>query len=60
MLPIGGLLIAIFAAWSMSRESSVDELGMGERFWYPVWRILVRYVTPVAVVIVFLRAISFI
>jgi len=56
MLPLGGLLIAIFAAWKMSRESSVDELAMGERFFYPVWRFLVRYITPVAVSIVFLNA----
>jgi NSS family neurotransmitter:Na+ symporter len=60
MLPLGGLLIAVFAAWKMSRESSADELGMGERFWYPLWRILVRYITPVAVTIVFLRAIGII
>ncbi len=58
MLPLGGLLIAIFAAWKMSRASSVDELGMGDRFFYPLWRFLVRYITPVAVVIVFLNAIS--
>jgi NSS family neurotransmitter:Na+ symporter len=58
MLPLGGLLIAIFAAWKMSRESTVDELGMGDRFFYPLWRVLVRYITPVAVIIVFLKAVS--
>jgi len=58
MLPLGGLLIAIFAAWKMSRASSVDELAMGERFFYPLWRFLVRYITPVAVIIVFLSAID--
>jgi len=58
MLPLGGLLIAIFAAWKMSRESTVDELGMGNRFFYPLWRFLVRYITPIAVIIVFLKAIS--
>jgi NSS family neurotransmitter:Na+ symporter len=58
MLPLGGLLIAIFAAWKMSRASSVDELAMGDRFFYPLWRFLVRYITPVAVIIVFLNAIG--
>jgi len=58
MLPLGGLLIAVFAAWLMSRDSSVDELGMGDGFFYRVWRFLVRYITPVAVSIVFLRAIG--
>ena len=58
MLPLGGLLIAIFAAWKMSRASTVDELAMGDRFFYPLWRFLVRYITPVAVIIVFLNAIG--
>lgn len=58
MLPLGGLLIAIFAAWKMSRESTVDELGMGDRFFYPLWRFLVRYITPIAVILVFLKAVS--
>ncbi|MCK5382738.1 MAG: sodium-dependent transporter [Gammaproteobacteria bacterium] len=58
MLPAGGLLIAIFAGWKMSRASSVDELAMGDRFFYPLWRFLVRYITPVAVIIVFLNAIG--
>jgi NSS family neurotransmitter:Na+ symporter len=60
MLPLGGLLIAVFAVWQMSRESTVNELEMGERFFYPLWRFLVRYITPIAVVIVFLNAIEII
>jgi NSS family neurotransmitter:Na+ symporter len=58
MLPLGGLLIAIFAAWKMSRASTIDELGMGNRFFYPLWRFLVRYITPIAVIIVFLSAVG--
>jgi NSS family neurotransmitter:Na+ symporter len=58
MLPLGGLLIAIFAGWKMSRAATVDELKMGDRFFYPLWRFLVRYITPIAVIIVFLNAIG--
>ena len=58
MLPLGGLLIAVFAAGKMRRESSVEELAMGDGFLYKLWRMLVRYITPVAVVIVFLHAIE--
>lgn len=60
MLPLGGLLIAIFAAWTMSRESTMEELAMGDRFFYPLWRFLVRYITPIGVGIVFVRAIGII
>ncbi len=58
MLPLGGLLIAIFAGRSLSRDSSVDEFNMGDGFFYKLWRVLIRYITPVAVVIVFLHAIG--
>jgi NSS family neurotransmitter:Na+ symporter len=60
MLPLGGLLIAIFAVWIMSREATRDELNMGEGPAYMLWRVLVRYITPLAVSIVFLRAIEII
>jgi NSS family neurotransmitter:Na+ symporter len=58
MLPLGGLLIAIFAGWIMRAEASRDELYLGEGLAYQTWRFLVRYVTPVAVTLVFLRAIE--
>jgi len=58
MLPLGGLMIAVFAGWFMSRASTVDELGMGDRAGYRLWRWVTRYITPVAVIIVFLRAIE--
>lgn len=58
MLPLGGLLIAIFAGRCMSRSSSVDEFSMGDGLIYKTWWLLIRYITPVAVVIVFLHAIG--
>jgi NSS family neurotransmitter:Na+ symporter len=57
MLPLGGLFIAIFAAWLMREASSRDELKT-YNWIYMGWRILLRYVTPVAVIIVFLKAVS--
>jgi NSS family neurotransmitter:Na+ symporter len=60
MLPLGGLLIAIFAAWKLHRESSIEELAMGDGLSYRLWLGLVRYITPVAVVIVFLNAVELI
>jgi NSS family neurotransmitter:Na+ symporter len=57
MLPMGGLFIAIFSAWLMREASSRDELKTSEII-YTSWRFLLRYVTPVAVIIVFLNAIG--
>jgi NSS family neurotransmitter:Na+ symporter len=59
MLPLGGLFIALFAGWVMSRASSQDEFGMNETG-YKLWWILIRYVSPVAVILVFLNAIGMI
>jgi NSS family neurotransmitter:Na+ symporter len=58
MLPLGGLFIAIFAAWIMGRQSTLDELEMGDHVGFQTWYFLVRFVTPVAVVVVFLKAIG--
>lgn len=59
MLPLGGLFIAIFAAWLMRETSTREELNTYS-FVYRVWRFLVRYITPIAVIIVFLKAVSII
>lgn len=56
MLPLGGVLIAIFAAWIMRRTSTRDELEMGDGPGFELWHFLVRFVAPLAVVVVFLSA----
>jgi NSS family neurotransmitter:Na+ symporter len=56
MLPVGGILVALFAGWIVKREVSETELEMGRA--YDFWRALVRYVAPIAVALVFLRAIG--
>lgn len=53
MLPLGGLMIALFAGWMMKRSSTVDELAMGDGLLYKGWRILIRYISPAAIIIVF-------
>ena len=58
LLPVGGLLVAIFAAWLMSRSSTVDELGIGDGPGYKAWRFAVRYIAPFGVIIIFLNAIG--
>ena len=57
MLPIGGLLIAIFSAWMMSKESARDELKLKEP-WFSLWQMTTRYISPAGVVLIFLHAIG--
>lgn len=57
MLPLGGVFITIFAAWVMCRNSSAEELG-GAGTIYKLWRILARFVAPLAILFVFLKAVG--
>ena len=58
MLPLGGILIALFAGWLMSAESTKAELHIANPTLYAAWQALVRYIAPVAVFIVLLNAIG--
>ena len=49
MLPLGGLLIAIFVGWAMPSPDCRDELGLADSLTYRLWRFLLRYLCPIAV-----------
>ncbi|MCL7928551.1 sodium-dependent transporter [Halomonas llamarensis] len=53
-MPLGGLLIALFAGWALTQSEVAKELG-GHDTWFRVWRFLVRFIAPAAVAFVFLR-----
>ena len=53
MLPLGGVLIALFAGWAVHETVSRQELNITPRL-FVVWRFLVRYISPAAVSIVLL------
>lgn len=55
LLPLGGLFIAIFAAWCLSERARREEIALGDSRAYYVWRFLLRYVTPFAVTVVLLN-----
>jgi neurotransmitter:Na+ symporter, NSS family len=54
MMPAGGLMVALIAGWALSREAACQELGLGDGLAFTLWRGLVRYVVPLAIVIIFL------
>jgi NSS family neurotransmitter:Na+ symporter len=57
MLPLGGLFIALFAAWVMKESSSREEMATFPLI-YKVWLFLVKFITPIAVIVVFLKAVG--
>jgi NSS family neurotransmitter:Na+ symporter len=56
MLPIGGLFIAIFAGWILTHGEKEAEIKRVENafHFYDIWHILIKYVTPIALIIVLL------
>lgn len=60
MLPLGGLFIALFVAWRIDPETRSHAFKSGSRwhFLYLGWLQLLRYLVPVAVVLVFLHLVG--
>ena len=52
MLPLGGLLIAIFAGWFVSKGTAKEELALGSEALFEVWHWLIRYLVPLAVLVI--------
>ena len=58
LLPLGGVLIAVFAGWVLPRAVTRDELGGADGAAYRLWRFLIRYVAPAAVALVLLNGVG--
>jgi NSS family neurotransmitter:Na+ symporter len=57
LLPTGALLIAVFTGWVLTRDERREEFSTGEISPLPFigWSFLIRFVSPVAVVLIFLH-----
>jgi NSS family neurotransmitter:Na+ symporter len=60
ILPLGGLLTAIFTGWVLTTRLARGEIEKGAvRFHlYPVWHFLIKYVSPILVSLVFINKIG--
>ena len=54
LLPLGGLLIAVFAGWAMHKSATRDELGTLTVLGYETWHFLIRFVVPLALAVIFI------
>ena len=54
MLPLGGLLMAIFVGFIVKRNVVKDELNMNSRV-FTFWRLIIRFVAPIAVTLIFIN-----
>ena len=53
MLPIGGLLYAVFIGWFLTKDMTLETLGMQDGPLYKTWRFLMRFAVPLAVIAIF-------
>ena len=57
LMPIGALLIAIFVGFKIPKQRLLEEIKHGSHIGkkiFAVWFLLIKYVAPVAIIIVFL------
>jgi NSS family neurotransmitter:Na+ symporter len=55
LLPIGGLLTAIFVGWRMKRELVVHEMQQDHPRLLAIWRWILRYISPIAVLAIIIN-----
>jgi neurotransmitter:Na+ symporter, NSS family len=55
-LPLGALLISIFAGYIMKKSVTYEELNVTSTT-YAIWHFIVRYLAPFAIIVIFINAI---
>lgn len=58
MLPLGGLLTAVFVGWALKETRVMKELAIDNQVLYIGWRISVRIVAPLAILMVLLGSLG--
>jgi NSS family neurotransmitter:Na+ symporter len=56
IMPIAGVLYAIFVGWWVSRDVSLSEIGLEDGAMFKLWMLLVRIIAPLAVAAVFVTS----
>jgi NSS family neurotransmitter:Na+ symporter len=57
LLPVGALLVAVFAGWVLTAAERKEQLSASEmsKFRFAAWSFLIRFLSPVAVLLIFLH-----
>ncbi|WP_026689679.1 sodium-dependent transporter [Alteribacter aurantiacus] len=57
-LPLGGLMIALFAGWGWKKAEVLEASNFGSSTLGAIWLFLLKFVAPVAILLVFLASIG--
>lgn len=58
IMPVGGLLMVVFAGWFMARASMRSELHTINDGQFAVWYTMARFICPIALILIFLSVIG--
>lgn len=53
LLPVGAFLTAVFIGWFATKDAIREEMGLPEGMAFTIWRLLIRFVVPAAVAVIF-------
>ena len=51
-MPLGALAVSLFAGFVLTKEDTAEELGMNPAL-HSLWKVIVRYFAPIAIVVIF-------
>ncbi len=57
-LPLGGLIIALFVGWSWKTVDALRESDFGQTTIGYIWLFILRFIAPIAILLIFLSAIG--
>tara|TARA_B100001057_G_scaffold435197_1_gene465369 strand:+ start:911 stop:2254 length:1344 start_codon:yes stop_codon:yes gene_type:complete len=57
LLPLGGMMIAIFVGWFMKKELITNEVGYINPIIYKLWRFFIKFIAPISVASIFISQI---
>jgi neurotransmitter:Na+ symporter, NSS family len=55
MLPVGGILIAIFTVWRLPQSTLLQELQIKDNAFFHAWRFVLRFIVPPTIAIIFIH-----
>jgi len=58
MMPLGGLGTVLFAGWVLKQGTQREAIGIASDRWFQIWRWVLRYPAPLAIMLVFLQVVG--
>ena len=56
IMPVGGVLYAIFVGWWIPKNVLLSEIGLEDGAMFKLWMVLIRVVAPLAIGAVFVTS----